>query len=178
MTEVVPDETVPSEVSLYLLPTERRVITVRRHPVVFLPGTLALTGSMTALALTSAEIIPRHDATFALFGALLPFSCLLFYHQVRAYLRAYVVFTNARVMLINLKWRHPLIVIPITDAFTMTFVRLTPFRPFSLYAPYGSFIIDGNNQRKRPQKIKYLPYSEQIYIEVSGLLLPDPDASS
>lgn len=172
MVQVVPHEVIPPEVYLYLLPSEKRVITVRRHPMVFLPTVLLVAVSLAAFALTAADIRSQPIMP-TLFGVLLIASGLLLYQHIRTWLKAYVVFTSARILLINIKWRRPLVVIPLSVAYMMTFRRLTPFRPFSLEAPYGSFIIRKDGSCGRAQKITYLPYPEQIYIEVCGLLFPD-----
>jgi hypothetical protein len=168
MIRVVPD-TIPADVYRYLLPSERNVITVRRHPVVLAPAACLLAANVTALALSAADVIPGGTGVLALCGALLPLSCYLVYHSIRAWLRACIVVTGARIMLINLRWKHPLIVIPLADAYDMTYVRtLIPGR----IAGYASFLIKQSGPRRRPRKIRYLPYPEQLYLEVSGLLFP------
>ena len=38
---------------------------------------------------------------------------------------------------------------------------------------YGSLIIVSPDRRQAFRKVRYLPYPEQLYLEISGLLSPD-----
>jgi hypothetical protein len=166
---VIRVETVPAEVYRYLLPNERRVITVRRHPVVLAPALGLLMVNVTAFALSAADVIQGGTALLAGLGILFPASCYIFYRTKRAWCRAYIVATTARIMLVNLVWKHPLLVIPLDEAYDMTYVYT---RPFGWLIGYGSFVFKKSETLRRTLKLRYLPYPEQLYIEVAGLLFP------
>jgi hypothetical protein len=169
MIRAVPYGVIPADVYRYLLPSERSIIVVRRNPVVLARTACLLAANVTVFALSAADVIPGGTGVLTFFGVLLPLSCYLVYHSIRAWLRAYIVITSARIMLVNLQWKHPLVVIPLADAYDMTYVRtLIPGR----IAGYASFLLKQSGPRRRPRKIRYLPYPEQLYLEVSGLLFP------
>jgi hypothetical protein len=166
--QVVPDET-PADVYRYLLPNEKLVATVRWHPVLLVRAAGLMLVNVTAFALSAADVIQGGTALLAGLGILFPVSCYVFYRTVRAWLRAYVVLTSARIMLVNVGWKHPLFVIPLAEAYYMTYVRTSLGRAFG----YGSFIFKKYETPGRALKIRYLPYPEQLYVEVAALLFPD-----
>jgi hypothetical protein len=166
----VSDETVPADVYRYLLPSEKRVITVRRNPVVLAPAVGLLVASVTAFALSAADVIHGGDALLVGLGLLFPVSCYVLYRALRALSRAFIVVTSVRIMLVNLPWKHPLVVIPLMEAYDMTFVRITLF---GRDLGYSSFHFKKSATLRRALKIRHLPYPEQLYIEICCLLFPD-----
>ncbi len=166
---VFPDEGVPEDVYRYLLPTERSVVTVRRHPFVLAPAVGLLLVNVTAFALSAADVIRGGAALLAGLGVLFPVSCYAFYRAERAWFRAYISVTSGRILLVNLVREHPLLVIPLAEAYDMTYAQT---RPFGWLVGYGSFIFRKSETLRRPLEIGYLPYPEQFYIEVLGLLFP------
>jgi len=63
---VVPRELIPLSVSRYLWPTERRVITVRKHPAVFRGYALLLTATVAIFILDAAGVVKRNWFLLAL----------------------------------------------------------------------------------------------------------------
>jgi hypothetical protein len=149
------DEKVPPEVYHYLLPHERRVITVRRHPVV-LAGPLGL---LTAR---------RKDVT-ALRGAWGASGVGLFVSAIRLYawLSSYVVVTNFRLLRVKNLASTKVNTIQLREIRGIDMHRSVLGRLFG----YGTFII---RSADRDEKIRYLPYPEQLYLELTGILNPDP----
>jgi hypothetical protein len=164
------DGSVPKEVYPYLLPPEQRVISVRRNKVALAPAVGLLVANVTAFALSAADVIQGGAALLAGLGILFPASCYVLYRTTRAWRRAFVVVTSVRIMLVNFPPKHPLIVIPLTEAYNMTFAYMTLF---GRELGYGSFIFKKYGALGRALKIRYLPYPVQLYIEVCGLLFQD-----
>jgi hypothetical protein len=166
MMPVFPNET-PAEVYRYLLPSERLIITVRRHPSVVFPVVCLLAANVTAFALVAADVIPDSTAVLVILGLLFLLVCYVLYRRVSAWRKTYVVVTSARIIILGL--HRKLTVIPIAEAVDMTFVRTLAGR----IAGYGSFLIKKSGPVGRAYKIRYLAYPEQLYLEVSGLNFPD-----
>lgn len=169
MIRVVP-EFIPVDVDRYLLPGEVHIVTVRRHPVVLAPAFFLLVANAAAFVLSALGVISGGAAVLAVLGILIPLSSYILYRSRRLWSRAYVVITRARIMLVNLRRRHSLVVIPLTETSDMTLTRI---RPFGRGVGCGSFLIKNAGFQGRPLKIRYLPYPDQLYLEVSGYLFPN-----
>lgn len=167
---IVPNETIPADVHPYLLPSEKHVVTVRRHAVVLTPAAGLLVINMTAFTLSAADVIQGGAPLLAGLGILLPVSCYILYRTVRSWLRGYVIVTSARIMLANVACKNPLFIIPLAEARDMTFVHMMLF---GRDLGFGSFIFKKSDTLDRALKIRYLPYPEQLYIEVCDLAFKD-----
>jgi hypothetical protein len=160
------DEKVPPEVYRYLLPHERRVITIRRHPVV-LAGPLGLLAGVVGVA--SLLTATRRKDVSALRGAWGASGAGLFVSAIRLYawLSSYVVVTNFRLLYVKSLASTKVSTIPIREIRRIDMHRSMSGRLLG----YGTFII---RSADREEKIRYLPYPEQLYLEVTGILYPDP----
>lgn len=155
---------VPSMVYRYLLPQERRVIAVRRHPVI-LSGFLAFLASAVGAAglLTAAR---RKDVA-ALRGAWGASGIALFLAGIRLYawLNSYIVVTDARLLYVKSFAGIKVSAIPVSDISSIDLRQPLLGRLFG----YGTLVI---NSPGSALKIRFLPYLEQIYLEIYGLLVP------
>jgi hypothetical protein len=159
-------EKVPPEVYRYLLPYERRVITIRRHPVV-LAGPLGfLAGAVAAASLLTAT--RRKDVT-TLRGAWGASGVGLFVSAIRLYawLSSYVVVTDIRLLRVKNLASTKVNTIPLREIRGIDMHRSVSGRLLG----YGTFIIRSAHGE---EKIRYLPYPEQLYLELTGILNPDP----
>jgi len=43
---------------------------------------------------------------------------------------------------------------------------------------YGTLIVTSPGQRRAFRKVRYLPYPEQLYLEISGLLRPEEQSGT
>jgi hypothetical protein len=170
---VVPSEpAIPREAARHLEPDERRVITVRRHAVLptlgILPLLLVLPDYM--LHATGAVHGSGH-ATFILAVLIAPSGIFAVYCVV-AWLVGYVVITQRRILVLGW-WRVTRVTeILLSEATGLSFIRTVPGRMLG----YGTFRVKRPGSRWRVLKIRFLPYPEQLYIEVCGLIFKDPDA--
>lgn len=161
------NDRVPPEVYRYLLPHERRVIAVRRHPAV-LAGPLGLLAS-AAVAASLLTATRRKDVA-ALRGAWGASGAALVVSAIRLYawLNAYVVVTDARLLYIKRLAGVEVSVIPLREVRAVDLRRSLPGRLLG----YGTFVIKSSGPEK---KIRLLPFPEQLYLEMYDILTPRDD---
>jgi uncharacterized membrane protein YdbT with pleckstrin-like domain len=166
---VVPNETVPAAVYRVLLPHERRVITVRFHPAVLIrPVAEALGGLAVAGLLTT---IVRLNTTILLviwLAWLILVVRLLF--RIYSWLEDYFVVTSQRLLLAEGVFKKTVNMMPLGKVTDMRFERSATARLLG----YGTFIVESAGQDQALSRIDHLPYPEQLYIEVCGLIFKDP----
>ena len=163
---VVPNETVPASIYRVLLPHERRVITVRFHPAVLIkPVALALAGLAVAGLLST---ITRLDGAILLVIWLAWLILLIrLLYKIYVWLEDYFVVTSQRLLLAH--WRQSgnlFNMMPLTKVTDMRFERSAMGRLLG----YGTFIVESAGQDQALRKIDHLPYPEQLYLEVCGLI--------
>jgi uncharacterized membrane protein YdbT with pleckstrin-like domain len=161
----------PAEVNKYLLPHEHQVITVRKHPAVLI-GPIALTaGGLVAAAVLSYTLF-RHNtplmaATWILWGVLL----LRLLWKIAAWAVDYFVVTSHRMILTEGLITRKVGMMPLAKVTDMSFQRSFMGRLFG----YGTFILESAGQDQALSKVDHIPYPEQLYLEVCGLLFPSKD---
>lgn len=166
---VVPNETVPASVYRVLLPHERRVITVRFHPAILIKpvahtlGGLALAGLISTIAHLNSSIL----LVIWLLWLLLVIRLL---YKVYEWLEDYFVVTSARLLLATGVVKKTVNMMPLSKVTDMRFERSAIGRLFG----FGTFIVESAGQDQALHTINHLPYPEQLYIEVCGLIFKDP----
>jgi len=159
-------DTVPASVNRYLLPHERQVITVKRHPaIIFPPATTAMGGLFVAVAVNPLvkDSAPLKLTIWLLAG----FLCLRFISACINWSTGWFVVTSQRILLISGALDRRVRNMPLEDVRHLTFRRSRGGHAFG----YGTFIFDiGGSPRIR---IEYIPYPEQLYLEVNGLVFRD-----
>jgi len=166
---VVPNETVPASFYRVLLPHERRVITVRFHPAILIRPVAEALGGLALAGLLS--VIPHLSGSVLLaiwLAWLIPLVRLLF--RIYAYLEDYFVVTSARLLLATGVVRKSVNMMPLTKVTDMRFER----SPMGRLLDYGTFIVESAGQDQALRKVDHLPYPEQLYLEVCGLIFKDP----
>ena len=169
---VVPNETVPASIYRVLLPHERRVITVRFHPAVLIkPVALALAGLAVAGLLSTIARLDNTDILVVIWLAWLVLLIRLLY-KIYVWLEDYFVVTSQRLLLATGVIRKSVNMMPLTKVTDMRFERSAMGRLLG----YGTFIVESAGQDQALRKIDHLPYPEQLYLEVCGLIFKDPGA--
>jgi membrane protein YdbS with pleckstrin-like domain len=168
---VVPNETVPASIYRVLLPHERRVITVRFHPAVLIKPVAWALGGLAVAGLIS--VIPHLPGTFLLVVWLLWLVLLikLLYH-IYVWLEDYFVVTSQRLLLSTGVIKKSVNMMPLTKVTDMRFERSAMGRLLG----YGTFIVESAGQDQALRRVDHLPYPEQLYLEVCGLIFKDPGA--
>jgi membrane protein YdbS with pleckstrin-like domain len=164
-------DTVPTSINKYLLPNERRVITVRQHPAVLIrPIAEVLVGLALAGFLTDAAAHGNNAVILVIW--LLWFAVL-----VRLLLKVwewsvnYFVVTSSRMLLAKGIITRKVNMMPLGKVTDMSFQRSTLGRVLG----YGEFILESAGQDQALRVVDHLPYPEQLYLEVCGLLFSGKD---
>ena len=163
----------PREVDKYLLLHERehQVITVRMHPAVLLsPVVIALAGLIAAVVLNGTLL---RDLPFIMM--------LVWVGWIILFLRAlwlaatwsveYFVVTSQRMILTSGLLTRKVAMMPLNKVTDMSFQRSLGGRLFG----YGEFILESAGQDQALRNIPFIPYPEQLYLEVCDLLFPSKD---
>jgi membrane protein YdbS with pleckstrin-like domain len=164
-------DTVPSSVNRYLLPHERQVISVHKHPAVLIgPIFLVLVGLGIAGWLSSAVANGNNTALLViwlLWGVLL----LRLAWKVLQWIFDYFVITSQRLLLTEGFPYRKVNMMPLTKVTDMSFNR----SPMGQILGYGEFVVESAGQDQALRNVDYLPYPEQLYLEVCGLIFKETD---
>lgn len=172
MRLIAPSATPPAEVNKYLLPHEEQVITVRKHPAVLI-GPISLTLGGLILAVVLSDTILRHQSSL-LAVVWIAWGILLLYLVWKAALWAvdYFVVTSHRMLLTTGLITRKVAMMPLVKVTDMSFQRSFLGRIFG----YGEFILESAGQDQALRTVDHIPYPEQLYLEVCGLIFPSKDA--
>jgi uncharacterized membrane protein YdbT with pleckstrin-like domain len=161
-------DTVPNAVNKYLLPHEHQVITVRKHPAVLLkPILIVLLGLVIAAVISTT--IARNQAGVVGF-VWIAWAVLLLYlvGKVIEWSQDYFIVTSRRMLLATGVVTRKVAMMPLVKVTDMSFQRSTLGRLLG----YGEFILESAGQDQALRVVDYLPYPEQLYLEVCGLIFP------
>jgi hypothetical protein len=162
-------DTVPAAVNRYLLPREHQVITAHFHPAILLgPIGLVFAGLAAAGAISGTSKL----SSDALLIVWLIWALLVLYliGRVLRWFDDYFVVTSERVVLLRGLLSRDVVSVPHAQIASMRLRRSTMGRVLG----YGEFIIEAG--RYLPvHRINFLPYPEQLYLEVYALLYPEPE---
>lgn len=168
MRLTTPGDTAPPIVSRYLLPHEQQVITTRKHPAVLIrPITYVVIGLIVAALLT--EFAARHNG-IAILIIWLAWAGLLGYlaFQTLAWMVSFFVVTSQRMLLTSGFITRKVAMMPLIKVTDMSFQRDFQGRLLG----YGTFILESAGQDQAFRTVDHLPYPEQLYLEVCGLIFP------
>jgi uncharacterized membrane protein YdbT with pleckstrin-like domain len=164
----------PRDPDEYLLPTERRVIRVRRH------WTYVLWDVFEAMALLAVAVM----LSYLLPGGAWLFQNVLWYAALLVVLRfAYIVIdwwverivvTDKRFMLITGVFTNRVAMMPITKVTDLTYERTATGRMFG----YGTLIVESAGQIQALNRVEFLPRPELVYDAISELVFGDKQAQS
>jgi len=156
----------PVSATRYLLPVERLVITLRQHPAKLLPDVaMAVGGLLAAIAVSVISHAPQ--------GAYLAVWLLELFLVLRAVWHAaswavqYLVVTQKRLILTSGVLGRKVTALPLAALQNLAFSRSAGGRLFG----YGAFTFESGGQAWAV--IDYIPYPDQIYLEIYQLLYPE-----
>jgi uncharacterized membrane protein YdbT with pleckstrin-like domain len=164
----------PAAVSKYLLPNEQQVIHTRRHPAILIgPSLLTLVGLLVA-ALLSATVLRGYGAlvTVIWLAWLVLFGWMIW--NVVNWAVDYFVVTSHRILLTSGVFTRKVAMMPLTKVTDMSFQRTFSGRMLG----YGEFIVESAGRDQALRTIDHIPYPEQLYLEVCGMLFGAEDESS
>ena len=161
----------PSAVNRYLLPNEQQVITVRRHPAVLIgPSILTLAGLLVAAVLTTTALHGNDQLIVVVWLAWLVLFVWLVWKAVNWAVDFFVV-TSHRILLTSGVLTRKVNMMPLTKVTDMSFQRTFAGRILG----YGEFIIESAGQDQALRNVDHIPYPEQLYLEVCGMLFGSND---
>jgi Bacterial PH domain len=154
-----------SAVARYLLPHEEEIFAARSHPASLLqPFVLALGGILAAIAVTMAGHDPRLARLLAWILVIFLLFRLLF--LTGTWSVQVVALTNTRLMLISGFFNVRVTSFDVQDLRYCTFERSFGGRLLG----YGTIIFDAAGRNRT--LVEFLPYPEQIYLVINGILSP------
>jgi membrane protein YdbS with pleckstrin-like domain len=161
-------DTVPNAVNKYLLPHEHQVITVRKHPAVLLKPILIVLAGLVVAAVISTTV-GRHQSG-VIGGVWIAWAILLLYlvEKVWEWSQDYFIVTSRRMLLATGVVTRKVAMMPLVKVTDMSFQRSTLGRLLG----YGEFILESAGQEQALRVVDHLPYPEQLYLEVCGLIFP------
>jgi Bacterial PH domain len=164
----------PAAVNRYLLPNEVQVITVRRHPAVLIgPSVLALAGLLAAGVLTATVLHGNQALVYAVWiGWLVLFGRMIW--KAINWSVAFFVVTSHRILLASGVLTRKVAMMPLTKVTDMSFQRTFSGRLLG----FGEFIVESAGQDQALRNIDHIPYPEQLYLEVCGMLFGSDDQAS
>jgi uncharacterized membrane protein YdbT with pleckstrin-like domain len=172
MRLVPSSDTVPTSVNKYLLPHERQVITVRQHPAVLIKPILwVLLGLAVAGFLSNfSEVNSNAIVLWVIWGA---WAGLVVWLAVKVFEWSvnYFVVTSQRMLLATGIVTRKVNMMPLGKVTDMSFQRSTMGRILG----YGEFILESAGQDAALRIVDHLPYPEQLYLEVCGLIFKGKD---
>jgi membrane protein YdbS with pleckstrin-like domain len=160
------------EVEKYLLPREVQVATVRRHPAILIVSSVqALVGLLAAFALTAKVFHGNSLVLIIWFLELLLVIRLVW--KVVNWAVDYFVITSERILLTSGLLTRKVAMMPLTKVTDMSFQRSFAGRLFG----YGEFIVESAGQDQALRNIDHIPYPEQLYVLICGMIFPNSAAT-
>ena len=158
---------VPHTVERHLLPHERQVLTVRFHPAVLIkPVAITLAALAVALLVSLAPVSGLvRLVIWLIFVGVLGYLGV----QIWCWLEDYFVVTSQRLLLTTGLLSRTVNMMPLGKVTDMSFKRSTWGRLLG----YGEFVVESAGQDQALRNIRHLPYPEQLYLEVCGLIFKD-----
>lgn len=159
----------PAEIDKYLLPYERQVIAIRRHPALLIgPIAAAVAGLIGAIALNVA--LPSKDSGLAIVGWLI--CAVLFIRlawKTALWAVEYFVVTSQRMILTSGVITRKVAMMPLVKVTDMSFQRSL----LGQLLGYGEFILESSGQDQALRNVDHIPDPEDLYLRVCGLIFPD-----
>jgi hypothetical protein len=154
----------PPQVVRFLLPSERQVISVHQHPAKIIPSLVTAIGALLA-AVVVGPVVKGNVVLEAVIWLLVVILMAQLALTILDWLSRYLVVTSSRVFIVSgfrapdITWSAPLA--RIQD------IRLRRSLGGRLYGS-GTLIFQSEHLA-----IDYVPYPEQLYLEITGLLFEE-----
>ena len=165
-------DTVPASVNKYLLPHERQVITVHQHPAVLIRPIFEVLVGLAIAGFLSNAVHGNGTALLVIWG-LWGLLFLRLAVKVFEWTETYFVVTSQRFLLTTGLVVKKVNMMPLIKVTDMSFQRSTMGRILG----YGEFILESAGQEQALNRVDHLPYPEQLYLEVCGLIFKDREDS-
>jgi uncharacterized membrane protein YdbT with pleckstrin-like domain len=166
-------DTVPTSVNRFLLPNERQVITVHQHPAILIRPIFWVLIGLAVAGWLSSSIAHGNGTVILVIWILWGVLFLNLAVKVWEWSVTYFVVTSQRFVLTTGVITRNVNMMPLAKVTDMTFQRSAGGRILG----YGKFILESAGQDQALTNVDYLPYPEQLYLEVCGLIFKDKEES-
>lgn len=167
-------ETVPGSVNKYLLPYERQVISVHQHPAVLIWPIFEVLTGLAIAGWMSSSIAYGNNAVILVIWILWALLLLRLLWKVIEWSENYFVITSQRLLLAEGFLTRTVNMMPLAKVTDMSFQRSAMGRLLG----YGEFIVESAGQSQALRIVDHLPYPEQLYLEVCGLIFIEDEEST
>jgi uncharacterized membrane protein YdbT with pleckstrin-like domain len=167
-------DTVPASVNKYLLPHERQVITVHQHPAVLIRPIFEVLLGLAIAGWLSNSAAHGNSTVLLVIWVIWVLVLIRLAVKVLDWSVNYFVVTSQRLMLATGLVIRKVNMLPLGKVTDMSFQRTTTGRILG----YGEFIVESAGQDQALRNVRFLPYPEQLYLEVCGLIFKDPGDGS
>jgi membrane protein YdbS with pleckstrin-like domain len=167
-------DTVPASVNRYLLPHERQVITVHQHPAILIKPIFWVLIGLALAGWLSNSIAHGNGIIILVIWGLWGIVFLHLVVKVFEWAETYFVVTSQRFVLATGIVTRKVNMMPLAKVTDMSFQR----SPMGRLLGYGEFILESAGQDQALSNVDYLPYPEQLSLEVCGLIFKDKEDSS
>jgi uncharacterized membrane protein YdbT with pleckstrin-like domain len=166
-------DTVPASVNRFLLPHERQVITVHQHPAILIKPIFWVLIGLAVAGWLSNSVANGNGTVILILWILWGVLLLNLAVRVWAWAVTYFVVTSQRFVLASGIVTRNVNMMPLAKVTDMTFQRSALGRILG----YGKFILESAGQDQALTNVDYIPYPEQLYLEVCGLIFKDQEDS-
>jgi uncharacterized membrane protein YdbT with pleckstrin-like domain len=166
-------DTVPASVNRYLLPHERQVITVHQHPAILIRPIFEVLIGLAIAGWLSNSVANGNSTAILVIWVLWGLVLLRLVIKVWEWVETYFVVTSQRFLLASGIVTRKVNMMPLAKVTDMSFQRSAMGRLLG----YGEFILESAGQDQALTNVDYLPYPEQLYLEVCGLIFKDKEDS-
>ena len=166
-------DTVPASVNRYLLPHERQVISVHQHPAVLIRPIFETLVGLAIAGWLSGSVAHGNNAVILVIWVLWALLLLRLLWKVLDWSLNYFVITSQRMLLAQGFLLRKVNMMPLTKVTDMSFQR----SPMGQLLGYGEFVVESAGQDQALRNVDHLPYPEQLYLEVCGLIFKEKEES-
>jgi len=166
-------DTVPASVNKYLLPHERQVISVHQHPAVLIRPIFEVLLGLAIAGWLSNSVAHGNGTVILVIWILWGLLLLRLVWKVIDWSLNYFVITSQRLLLSKGFPTRKVNMMPLAKVTDMSFQR----SPMGQILGYGEFIVESAGQDQALRNVDHLPYPEQLYLEVCGLIFKDKEES-
>ena len=167
-------DTVPASVNKYLLPHERQVITVHKHPAVLIRPIFEVLIGLAIAGWLSNSVAHGNGTVILVIWLLWALLLIRLGIKILDWSVDYFVVTSQRFVLATGVITRKVNMMPLAKVTDMSFQRTTLGRILG----YGEFILESAGQDQALRVVDHIPYPEQLYLEVCGLIFKDKDDGS
>jgi uncharacterized membrane protein YdbT with pleckstrin-like domain len=166
-------DTVPTSVNKYLLPHERQVISVHQHPAVLIRPIFEVLLGLAIAGWLSNSAAHGNGTVILVIWILWGLLLLRLVWKVIEWSLNYFVITSQRLLLSKGFPTRKVNMMPLAKVTDMSFQR----SPMGQILGYGEFIVESAGQDQALRNVDHLPYPEQLYLEVCGLIFKEKEES-